>query len=47
MQVVNIDKVMKLGWKPGVGIEDGFKRTINYFESETINSKKEISDEKV
>jgi nucleoside-diphosphate-sugar epimerase len=27
----NIDKIMKLGWIPKVGISEGFKRTIDSF----------------
>ena len=41
---INSDKIKKLGWKPTISLEEGFRRTIKYIEEEIElekNSKKE------
>ena len=32
--IINSDKIKKLGWKPKVTIEEGFRRTVKYIEKE-------------
>ncbi len=32
--IINSDKLIKLGWKPKISIRDGFKRTVEYIETE-------------
>lgn len=32
--IINSDKLIKLGWKPNISLNDGFKRTVEYIESE-------------
>lgn len=32
--IINSDKIRKLGWKPTITLEEGFKRTVEYIETE-------------
>lgn len=32
--IINSDKLIKLGWKPKLSLQEGFKRTVEYIESE-------------
>lgn len=36
LDIINSDKLRKLGWKPTINLEEGFKRTVEYIE-EKIN----------
>ncbi len=39
--IINSDKLKKLGWKPTTTLEEGFKRTVEYIESEMKMEKAE------
>ena len=32
-KVLNIDKLMMLGWKPKIGVVEGFQRTMKYYKT--------------
>lgn len=32
--IINSDKIKKLGWRPTISLEDGFRRTVEYLEKE-------------
>ena len=37
--VIDSSKLKKLGWKPTLSIEEGFRRTVEYIESEMKKGK--------
>lgn len=38
--VINCDKIKKIGWKPSISLEEGFKRTVEYIETEIKTQEK-------
>lgn len=37
--IINSDKIKKIGWKPTITLEEGFKRTVEYIETEMKSEK--------